>query len=425
MATAQNTQPEDKRTAEFTHPLGGIVAREIPGMIQNTKDGNTWWEDIYAKTPENTHPRQPDLPTDHSEPSASSLGAAPSGNANNGYSARGIPGVVQVTKDGKTTHQLCCSQPNCNNPGRLVGKSIMSNGIILCDECNLRAAEARFGTVSDLIRARDIAASKVAPSTIDVAVASSSPPPAGLAALDAVPSDSDDDDDEALVVTYPNRTTSVKFPHSLWEQLKPHFAPLDSFSLASHLAAKYPTCTNSPCPNPGKIVGANEDGEVVLCDRCSGRTDDSDSDSDSDSSDSFSSMPPLEGAPPTRTTMDKTKAYRVLLRAEKLVTTSKERDFYPAIIIPCLIHKDMPAALVSPATYGRMNELHGLQGKYASRYALLDQFPDRDILFEHPLLPGLHVLADHHGDDAWQRALARFGFQSERPSLISALTGRF
>jgi hypothetical protein len=304
---------------------------------------------------------------------------------------------------------------------------MMSNGIILCDECNLRAADARFGTLSDLIRARDIAASEVAPPTIDVAVASSSPPPpAGLAALDAAPSDSDDD--EAVVVTYPNRrTTSVKFPHSLWEQWKPHFAPLDSFSLASHLAAKYPTCTNSPCPNPGKVVGANEDGEVVLCDKCSGRTveDSVDSDDSDDSSDSYSSMPPLEDAPPTRTTMDKTKAYRVLLRSEKFASTPKERDFYPAIIIPCLIHKDMPAALVSPATYGRMNELHGLQGKYASRYALLDQFPDRDILFEHPLLPGLHVLADHHGDDAWQRALARFGFKSELPSLISALTGRF
>jgi hypothetical protein len=136
-------------------------------------------------------------------------------------------------------------------------------------------------------------------------------------------------------------------------------------------------------------------------------------------------MPPLEDAPPTRTTMDKTKAYRVLLRAEKFASTPKDRDFYPAIIIPNLIDKGMPAAFVSPATYGRMNELHGLHGKYASRYALLDLFPDRDILFEHPLLPGLHVLADHHGDDAWQRALARFGFQSKRPSLLSALTGRF
>jgi hypothetical protein len=231
---------------------------------------------------------------------------------------------------------------------------------------------------------------------------------------------------------------SLKFSDSLVQRMKSFSKTPDNlFSRVAYIAANYPEvtvmtrCTNGPCPNPGKVVSRNQNGDVILCDRCSHRILDSSSSSSSDSDSSSSSdsdsdsMPPLEDAPLTLATMDKTKAYRVLLRAEKLVTTSKEQDLYPAIIIPCLIHEDMPAALVSPATFDKMNELHGLQGKYASRYALLDRFTDRDILFEHPLLPGLHVLADHHGDNAWQAALTRFKLQSKTRAILSELTGRF
>jgi hypothetical protein len=136
-------------------------------------------------------------------------------------------------------------------------------------------------------------------------------------------------------------------------------------------------------------------------------------------------MPPLEEAPPTRATMDETKAYRVLLSVKVAYSDPPKMNFFPAIIVPNLIDVDMPAALVSPVTISKTNELHCIGERLRTSYAILSQFSDGAIVFEHPLLPGLHVLADHHGDDAWQRALAVVKLQSKRMPLLSVLAGRF